>query len=304
MRDFMQKYFDVGIVHFMAYPETIKGDGPVDETITKILYDDYFNAIEVTMINDSETRKIVKEKIKTSHIKAVFGGQPILLTKGLNVNNLDEAKRVEAVNALKEGIDQTEELDLKAFAFLSGNYEEETKEESYRQLVKSTSELCKYAKDKDIRIVLEIFDYDIDKKSLIGPTSLAKRFADEITKSHTNFGLMVDLSHIPMYYEKIEDAILPIKNYIVHAHIGNTVIKDPSFEAYGDAHPPFGFENGENDVEEVKEFLKVLFNVGYFDRVSKPIVSFEVKPYKDQDVNIVIANAKRVLNQAWAELEL
>lgn len=32
---------------------------------------------------------------------------------------------------------------------------------------------------------------------------------------------MVDLSHLPLLRETAEEAILPIKDYIVHAHIGN-----------------------------------------------------------------------------------
>ena len=54
---------------------------------------------------------------------------------------------------------------------------------------------------------------------------LAKRFAEEIIKGYDNFGLMVDLSHIPMIRETNEESILPIKDYIVHAHMGNCVIK-------------------------------------------------------------------------------
>jgi hypothetical protein len=77
-----------------------------------------------------------------------------------------------------------------------------------------------------MRVVLEIFDFDIDKKSLIGPAVLAKRFAEEIRKEHNNFGLMTDLSHIPMLHETCEESILPIKDYLAHAHMGNTVIKD------------------------------------------------------------------------------
>jgi len=46
-----------------------------------------------------------------------------------------------------------------------------------------------------------------------------------------------------------EEAILPIKDYIVHAHMGNCVIKDPKLPAYGDLHPRFGFPDSENDVD-------------------------------------------------------
>ena len=90
-------------------------------------------------------------------------------------------------------------------------------------------------------VLIEVFDYDIDKKSLIGPVDLVKRYAEEITAKWDNFGLMVDLSHIPMLHETVEESLLPVKQYIRHAHMGNTVIKDPSCQAYGDQHPRFGF---------------------------------------------------------------
>ena len=35
MNEPMRKYMKVGLVHFMAYPATIKGEGPVVETIKK-----------------------------------------------------------------------------------------------------------------------------------------------------------------------------------------------------------------------------------------------------------------------------
>ena len=42
------KYAKIGLIHFMAYPSTIKGEGSVEETIRKIALDEYFDTIEVT----------------------------------------------------------------------------------------------------------------------------------------------------------------------------------------------------------------------------------------------------------------
>ena len=97
---------------------------------------------------------------------------------------------------------------------------------------------------------------------------------------------------------------MPIKEYLVHAHIGNCVVADLSLPGYGDLHPRFGFPGGENDVDEVIRFLKVLMAVGFLNERNSPIVSFEVKPFGDEDPDIVIANAKRTLNEAWARLDL
>lgn len=303
MIESMKKYMKVGIVNFMAYPLTIKGEGPILEATRKIAGDDYFDAIEVTWIKDNDTRKQVADLVKTAGLTVGYGCQPRHLTTGLNINSLDEKVRIEALASLKAGVDEAYELGAVGCAFLSGKYEETQKEEAFAALVKSTKELCAYAQAKgDLKIILEIFDYDFDKKSLIGPAALAKRFAEVIRGEHENFGLMVDLSHIMQLHETIEEAILPIKDYIVHAHIANCVIKDPAMTAYGDAHPRFGFPNSAVGVDEVVHFLKVLMDIGFISQERCPIVSFEVKPWGDEDSDMVIANAKRVLNEAWARL--
>ena len=282
----------------------MKGEGPLVETVKKILVDDYFDSIEVTWMKDKAQRDEVIKMFQSSHMSIYYGSQPRCLTTGLNINDLDEAKRQEALASLKEGIDDAYEYGASGFAFLSGPYKEETKEESYQALIKSTKELCEHAKSKgNMSVVLEVFDYDIDKKSLIGPVALAKRYAEEICLEYDNFGLLVDLSHVPQLHESNEESLFPVKKYIRHVHIGNCVIKKGA-EAFGDTHPRFGFPNGSNDVPELVDFLKVLFQIGYLDGKTPRTVSFEVKPWGDEDPDIVVANAKRTLNAAWAQLEI
>jgi sugar phosphate isomerase/epimerase len=299
----LSNYMKVGLVHFMAFPSTIKGEGPVEETIKKVALDDYFQVIEITTVKDPAVRERVKKILESSHLTVTYGAQPRLLTNGLNINDLREEERQKALNNLKEGIDEAYELGCKGFAFLSGKYEESSKEESYQALVSSTNEICAYVKSKgSMRVTMEVFDYDVDKKSLIGPAPLAARFAAEVRAKHPHFGLMVDLSHIPLLHETNEESILPVKEFITHAHIGNCVMKDSSMNAYGDVHPRFGFPNGENDVDEVVAFLRVLLQIGYLNEKDPPILSFEVKPFGDEDPELVIANAKRTLNLAWAKV--
>ena len=157
-----------------------------------------------------------------------------------------------------------------------------------------------YAKSKgDMPVLCEVFDYDIAKKSLIGPVDMVKRYAETICAEYDNFGLMVDLSHIPMLHETIEESLLPVQQYIRHAHMGNTVIKSPECPAYGDEHPRFGFPNSENDVKELADYLRLLMEIGFISEKNRPIVSFEVKPFEEEDPDICLANAKRTLDLAW-----
>jgi len=41
-----------GLVHFMAYPEVMKGEGSILEKLQKIAEDDFFTAVEIFWIKD------------------------------------------------------------------------------------------------------------------------------------------------------------------------------------------------------------------------------------------------------------
>jgi sugar phosphate isomerase/epimerase len=299
----MHRYMKVGLIHFMAYPSVAGGEGPVLETMKRICADDYFDAIEITHIKDRAVRGQATALLAASHMTVAYGSQPQLLAAGLNVNATDEASRVKAVAFLKEHMDEAYEMGAAGFSFLSGRYEEDRKEEAYAALVKSTKELCAYAESKgSMKVTHEVFDFDVDKKSLVGPASLARRYAGDVRAEFDNFGLLVDLSHLPLLRETPEQAILPVREYITHAHMGNCVVKAPGLPAYGDMHPRFGFPNGENDVEELAGFLKTLLGIGFLNVKNPPVVSFEVKPYGAEDPDVVVANAKRTLNLAWSRV--
>ena len=49
---------------------------------------------------------------------------------------------------------------------------------------------------------------------------------------------------------------------------------------------------------------QISIDIGYLNKKSPPIVSLEVKPFGDEDPDIVIASSKRTLNEAWARLDL
>ncbi len=297
MRDSIHKYFKLGIIQFMSYP---KMDSV--EAIRTIARDDYFDAIEVTQIKDDEKRKEAKEILEQSHLKVCYGAQPRILGPKLNPNAIDEEERKKAETTLMEAIDEAEYLGSEGMAFLSGKWDEATKEEAYQQLLKTTRAVCDYAKTKNMSVNLEVFDYDMDKAALMGPAPYAAQFAKEMRTTHDNFGIMVDLSHFPTTYETSKFVIQTLKPYITHFHMGNAVVKEGQ-EAYGDQHPRFGFPHSANDVAELLDYLTVLKEEGFFNAEDPYVLSFEVKPWGDEDPAIILANSKRVLNRAWALLE-
>ena len=310
MQEPIAKYFHAGLIHPMAYPQVIKGDGPILETLKKILDDVYFGAVEVTWMQDSSVRAEAARMLKCAHMDVVFAGQPPLLTQKLDLNSADESERGKAVDQCKNSVDQAYELGARILALLSGpDPADGNRKAATDRLADSLIQICSYASAKGngrpLTVSLETFDRTIDKKCLIGPTDEAVALAERVKARCPNFGLTVDLSHQPLLDESINQMVIKAGEHLVHAHIGNCVMRDTSSPAYGDQHPAFGCECGENDVDEVAEFLKVLMDIGFFKKevpTSMPVVSFEVKPLPGEDSEVVVAGAKRVLNEAWLKI--
>jgi sugar phosphate isomerase/epimerase len=308
MKGPLSNYMKVGIVHFMAFPSTGKGEGPVYETIKQIAEDEFFSAIEITWIKDPDVRKKVADLLKTTKMTVGFGAQPFLLTTGLDLNSLDDAHRKKAVDQIKRAVDEAYEIGAQRIAFLSGKDPGDAdRARATDLLIDSVKQICAYAKSKgDMAVTLETFDRSIEKMALLGPSVEAAKVAAEIKKDYPDFGLMIDLSHLPQLNEASAESLEATKDHLVHIHIGNCVVTDKSHPAYGDQHPRFGIEGGSNDVDELVDFLKALFDVGYLssDKKELPVVAFEVKPMGDETPEMVIANAKRTLLEAWAKLDI
>lgn len=295
MRESIHKYFQVGTIQWMSYPQS----APMDSLLA-IARDDFFDAIELKGYGaDNEKAKAILDQ---SHLKVCYGAQPRLLGPKLNPNAIDEAERQKAEATLLEAVDEAEYLGAKGIAFLAGKWEEATKDQAYAQLLKTTRKVCDYAAGKNMNVELEVFDYDMDKAALIGPAPYAAKFAADMRSTHSNFGLLVDLSHFPTTYETSRFVIRTLRPYITHLHFGNAVVK-PGCDGYGDLHPRMGYPNSANDTEELLDFLRVLKAEGFFNAEEPYVLSMEVTLRPGEDEGVVLANTKRVLNRAWALLE-
>ena len=291
MYESIHKYFQVGTIQWMSFPNR----DPM-ESLKAIAKDDFFDAIELK--GYGEKNEEAKKILDQSHLKVCYGAQPRLLGPKLNPNDIDEEGRKKAEATLMEAIDEAEFLGAKGIAFLAGKWAPETKDQAYAQLLKTTRNLCDYAATKGMNVELEVFDYDMDKAALIGPAPYAAKFAADMRTTHSNFGLLVDLSHFPTTYETSKFVIRTLRPYITHFHFGNAVVK-PGCDGYGDLHRRMGYPNSPNDTAELVAFFRVLKDEGFFNAEEPYVLSMEVTLRPAEDEDVVLANTKRVLNRAW-----
>jgi sugar phosphate isomerase/epimerase len=287
----------------MSFPEATQGGEAFLGALKRIVADHFFSVVEVERIKEESIRKRALDLISQSRIEVGFSGAAALMQGKHNLNAFEEGGRKEAVEAAIASYEEARGIGAQFLGLISGPNPPDRREEAVVLLIQSLREIGGYARSRgEIPIFLETFDCEIDKCCLIGPSSDALRVAQEVKREYPRFGLMLDLSHLPLLHESPRDALRLLSGHIGHIHLGNCVLSDRKNAAYGDSHPPFGIAGGENDVGEVESFLRALLEVGYLRPGQRARVSLEVRPRPGDDPGVVLAGSKRVLLEAWARV--
>ena len=282
----------VGIVVFMAFPETMKNKG-VKEAITTLVEDGFFDELEFQVYPDEVWRE-VEPVLKRRNLIIGAALQLDVLTMKLNLNSRNEEERRKAIDHIKKRIEEASNRGINNVALCSGpDPGPGAREEEKKLLADSLIEICKYAKRYGSRIILEAFDRDYDKKLLIGPIREAAEVIREVRKECDNIGLLWDLSHAPMLKEGPE-ILRDYKDLLYEVHVGCAKRVNGGFL---DTHPTFYTPGSVNGIEEVARLFKVLLDIDY-----KGVVTLEIKPEEHQTSLEIINNAKGVLLSAFEKV--
>lgn len=295
-----QKHMRIGVVHFMLYPECLGGNGPFVDSLRVLSRDEFFESVDVGLMENRAQRRECAELLRDSRMIVNFACQPVLLGRGLDLNAANEAERQTAVTAVVELIEQARELGAVRFGLMSGkNVPRHERPAAVERLLESLRHICRQARDRaGLPVVLEIFDHDVDKKALIGRCELAASVAREVRRDFPDFGLLHDLSHIYLCKEEPARHLPLIREFLVGMHVGNSV-SQPGHPLFGDSHPLFGIPSSDSDVPQLRNFLKVLFDIGYFRPGRRPLLSFEIRTPMGKEPQDVISHMKRTLQAAW-----
>jgi len=102
----LSRFARVGIIHPMLWPEVSGGEGPILETLERLVADTFFQAVEVTTMSDEETRLAARRLCEVGRVAVAFAAQPVLLRSRLSLNDPDDAARARAVEAVKGAIEK------------------------------------------------------------------------------------------------------------------------------------------------------------------------------------------------------
>jgi sugar phosphate isomerase/epimerase len=295
---------DLGVVHYMSYLDTIAGSGPIIESLEECLSDADFSIIDVTHVADPGARKRSGEILRNAGIRVVFSGIPPLVFNGYNLSSCDTPAREAAVARGMELIDEALSIGAETIFFISGpDPGPEKRRLAYEMLAKSMGSLCSYAStrssSRELVVALEPADRTVQHKQLLGPFLEVGEFAHEIRRDYSNFGLVVDQSHIQQLDEQPEKVFARCGEFTRHVHLANAVVDEPAHPLYGDQHPPFGIPGSRVGVEELSGFIKTILENTFWDGRIKPGMSLEVKPRLGEKPRAVIERAKADFVKAW-----
>ena len=302
MKEPWQAYMRVGVVHFMLFPECLGGEGPLFATLREVCYDPFFEAVDVGPMYDGRQRADCAALLRDCRLTVGFACQPVQLAQGLDLNAADAGQREHAVQTILGLVDQARELGATQFGIMSGkNVPADQRRAAVERLVREVRRICREVRERaGLPVVLEIFDHDVDKKALIGTCELAAHVAREVRRDFPDFGLLHDLSHVYLCHEDPARHFPLIREFLVHAHLG-TSVSQRGHPLFGDTHPLFGIPGGDSDVPQVRNYLKVLFDIGYLRPGRRPTVGFEVRTPAGTAPQTAVANMKRTLQRAWWE---
>ena len=230
----------------------------------------------------------------------MYDGQPWTLVPGLDLEAENATERSRAIAAMKDAIQQAAQFGSKTCGVMSGKMVAASQQSAATsRLIESLQELCAFAAPHGITLCLENFDsIPYSKYCLVGSSVDAVKLSEAVRKKTPNFGLLLDLSHLPIMGEKPADAVKTVKDHLVRTQIGNCST-DPYSAWYGDVHPWFGAPRTSVDIPALTEFLKALLEIGFFSKKSRGIVGFKIKTLAGESVPAILAGCRRALAQDW-----
>lgn len=299
LKEDMHLNMKVGIVHPTAFPSACSKVGGTLESIMEIVRDPFFDAIEITSIQDPSERSEVKQALLSGGMRVGFHAVPQRKVLPLNLAHPIESERRSALQLLKEAVDEANEMNAKLLTisheFIAGAGKDE---QTVLRLNESLKEIRRYAASHGAMKVA----YEPPFSTTGGMNSGMIR---SLIGSHPNddpVGFLIDLEHWPVPYQLNDKAVKLIKKHLIHFRTGNCCM--PGRYRQLNNQPGKGSRHSAVNADQLAYFLRELYQIGYIGEGRRGLLSLHVHPMDYESPQAVIANGKRTLLEAWRTTHL
>jgi len=295
----IREYARLGLTHHMLYPRCVEDPAGHARTLAKLLKRDDIETLDCCVPHDPEIRKRLVPLLRTCGKEVVYALH-LFPVRRVSFASPVPADRRMVRRAIQDEVAVAAASGATALVFGSGPGGPPRQHAAARAAFASFCRwVCRELRPFGMTALLEPFDTDVDKKFLYGPVKACVKLVESLRPQTANFGIELDIAHLPLMREDLEDAIRTASSHLKRVHLGNCVLRDRQSPLYGDKHPPIGMRGGEIDVPELTRVLRTLLKVGYLDRANRGALVFEIRPFPGRGVEATVADNLRRLDRAW-----
>lgn len=268
----------------------IYGEAPMKEVFQKLKAQG-FGAVEMygrdeeVDMSDAEVAEIKKAAADMGIEIAVCCADTGLLNPayGRNLCSMDPAVRKKAIDHCYKGIDHTKRLGSRVCILCVGKLEEgQTEQQAFDLAVESYKELIKYAREKDVVIVIENFP-----DRWIGKCENLLKLCQAIGDPEYCKG-MIDTGHELMLGNSLANAARTLgKDYMGHLHLNNN---------NGEVDNHDAMDSGKLTADDFAELAKALKEIDYKGWYSCELLGVSL----NRDPDKVLADSKKFFDQTMA----
>ena len=299
----IRQYARVGLVHHMLYAESLEDSDAHADTLEEFIRREDMETFECCLPYGERRRERLIPQIRNCGKEDIAFAAHLFPIRKISFSTLRPSEQAQARMIVKDMIDQAAAIGASDFIFASGGPgSAHATEAHYRAFAGFCRWLCGELKPHGITAVMEMFDTDVAKKFLYGSSEQCVALVESLRPEIDNFGLGLDLAHVPLMRESFQHAIRTATPHIKRVHLGNCVLRDRNHPRWGDTHPPIGFDGGEIDVPQIAEALRCLLDVGYLDRRQRRNLLIEMTPWPGRSVEDTIQDNLGRLHRAWEQV--
>lgn len=272
----------------------------------------HYEAFDTWLPDDKSFRDACIRKMKACGKKMNYNSPGTLQLEGAYYPCSDDpAVRAQALNYARTHVDYAAEIEAPFFV-ATGCLDkgEERRPELMKRFTEFFLQLAEHCQRYHMDILIEPIERHRFKKLILGPTKECAAFIADAQKNGAhNAHLMLDVAHLPLMEENIDEAIaasLPVGLH--HVHLGNAVL-EPGNSFYGHTHPPMDIHGGTFDYTDLKEQFVKLFECGFIPRNAggkRATISLEVRPYpgcgEKTSIQLMYEKTKSACDEAAAQL--
>lgn len=234
-RDYIIPSVHLAEVFYSNYKER----GALALSVEHIVQDGFYRSVELPPIEDKEDRKRICDAFRVPNCRVgnviVWSGL-YAAEHDLDINSCDESVRRKSVDALKKLIEEACECGAGNFGVISGrDLGILERSDGYRALIKSLTELTKFAKEHKQNIIFEPVERFSGRRALLGNTEDTLELLQILKPQLPSLYCCYDTSHTALNREVLTTALVHMQDYIGNIHLSNAVLdlEDP---LYGDNH--------------------------------------------------------------------